>query len=65
LWLDEISPKEVAWERGKRDNRSSFLTDNNINSIHHQVELLANEPEVSVVGGQDFLLASGASVQKL
>ena len=40
--------------------RSFFLTDNNINSIHLQVILLANEPEVNVVDNHDFLLASGA-----
>ena len=41
-----------------------FLTVNNINSIHDQVNLLANEPEVNVVDSQDFLPASGARVCK-
>ena len=40
-----------------------FLTDNYINSIHHQATL-ANEPEVNVIDSQDFLLATGARVCK-
>ena len=42
--------------------REVFPTVNNINSIHVQVNLLANELEVNVVDSQDFLLASGARV---
>ena len=44
--LDERSGK-VSFDC-KQNERSCFLTDNNINSIHHKVELLANEPEVNV-----------------
>ena len=46
------------------DCEKFFLTVNNTNSIHVQVNLLANEPEVNVVDSQDFLLASGARVCK-
>jgi len=38
------------------DCEKFFLTVNNTNSIHVQVELLANEPEVNVVDSQDLLL---------
>jgi len=68
-----VAPRHTTWkgERKKEEEeeeeeveRKFFPTDDNINSIHHQVESLANEPEVSVVDSQDFLLASGARVCK-
>ena len=49
---------------GKTSPFQKFFLTVNINSIHDQVNLLANEPEVNVVDSQDFLLASGARVCK-